>query len=140
MHIRASIRRQPRGDAMTYLAARNLITGGAFGGAMGAAMLGLGAPTRPAALALGTRIGNFSISEEIGRGGSGIVYRAQRCDGAFAQTVALKIAHATSETRLRAKAERATLAQMQHPFIASIFDGGETPDGDIWFAMDLING
>ncbi|MGH9379977.1 MAG: tetratricopeptide repeat protein [Thermoanaerobaculia bacterium] len=91
----------------------------------------------------GRRIGAYSLLRPIGRGGMGVVYEAERADGAFEQRVALKLltaALAGTDARLRFLAERRILAGLQHPAIAGIVDGGVTEDGTPWFAMEHVEG
>ncbi len=105
-----------------------------------------GAEARPAAPA--THIGPYRLAEEVGRGGMGTVYRAERADGQFEQTVALKLlpaglASAGSVERFRA--ERGILARLEHPRIARLIDGGVTGAGLLgrempWLAMEFVDG
>ncbi len=91
----------------------------------------------------GRRIGNYRLVERLGHGGMGVVYRAERDDGMFSQVVALKLIR---KSRLRANAkarflrERGILAEMKHPHIAHIVDGGLVDDGEPWFAMEYVDG
>ncbi len=94
-----------------------------------------------ASLAPGTRIGLFSIVAPIGMGGMGEVYLAERSDAGFVQRVALKLLRidAMPNAALFAS-ERRMLAQLEHPAIARLIDGGITPEGRPWMAMDYIEG
>jgi serine/threonine protein kinase/Flp pilus assembly protein TadD len=88
-------------------------------------------------------VGPYVILESIGHGGMGAVFRARRVDGAFDHEVALKLLHLDMETpqmRARFIAERQLLAHLQHPNIATLFDGGVTDEGRPFFAMELIDG
>lgn len=85
-----------------------------------------------------SRLGPYRIGALIGRGGSSLVYRAERCDGAFSQTVAIKVAR-NGAAADAARHERDHLARLSHPFIARIFDAGVT-DGTHWFAMEFVDG
>ncbi|MBR0346009.1 MAG: protein kinase [Rudaea sp.] len=72
----------------------------------------------------GWRIGNYRLVECLGRGGMGVVYRAERDDGAFSQEVALKLIRSSklrADARARFLRERAILAQMKHPNIAHLW-------------------
>lgn len=89
------------------------------------------------------RIGSYRLVRELGRGGMGSVWLAERSDGEFAQRVALKLiklgmdsAHVQSQFRR----ERAVLARLQHPNIAQLIDGGVDERGRPWFAMELVEG
>jgi eukaryotic-like serine/threonine-protein kinase len=88
------------------------------------------------------RIGPFRIEREIGHGGMGTVYLAERDDGQFRQRVALKLVRVAGSDPLvqRFLQERQILAELEHPGIARLLDGGVTPDGAPWFAMEFIEG
>jgi serine/threonine protein kinase len=90
----------------------------------------------------GRLIGHYRVLAEIGRGGMGIVYRAVRDDDVFRKTVALKLVHggAGREYLRRLGQERRILAQLQHPNIATILDGGTTDEGQPYFVMEHIEG
>jgi serine/threonine-protein kinase len=94
------------------------------------------------ALAPGTRLGAFRVVRELGRGGMGVVHLAERDDGEFQQQVALKSmvdrdSAAGSELFRR---ERQILAGLHHPNIARLLDGGRADDGQLWFAMEWVDG
>jgi len=88
----------------------------------------------------GSVVGHFRIEAVIGRGGSSVVYRAQRNDGTFAQTVALKILRPDPRRRESFERERNILGGFHHPGIALILDGGETAAGESWYAMEYVIG
>jgi eukaryotic-like serine/threonine-protein kinase len=91
----------------------------------------------------GTRVGPYRVQGEVGRGGMGSVYRARRADGAFEQTVAVKVVRRgldTADVLLRFRQERALLARLEHPHIARLLDGGVAPDGRSWLALELVDG
>ncbi|HEX2444256.1 MAG TPA: serine/threonine-protein kinase [Vicinamibacterales bacterium] len=92
----------------------------------------------------GDRIGPYRIISEIGRGGMGRVLLANRDDGQFDQQVALKIVGGGfpggGEIMRRFLRERQILARLQHPNIARLLDGGMTPDGRPYFAMEYVDG
>jgi serine/threonine-protein kinase len=91
----------------------------------------------------GDRIGPYRLIREIGRGGMGRVFLADRADGQFEQQVALKLVRSGQyggEIRQRFLRERQILAQLQHPNIARLLDGGVTPDGRPYFAMEYVRG
>ena len=118
-------------------AAERFATGGAIRGRLASALIG----TDAGVVAAGTRIGAFEIREPIGRGGMGAVYRAERVEGGFEQTVAIKLLQASDPTtRARFGAEMEILARLQHPDIARPVDGGETRDGRLYLAMEYIEG
>ena len=92
-------------------------------------------------IAPGTEIGSYRIVREIGRGGMGAVYLAER-DG-FHQQVALKIIKRGMDTEAivrRFVMERDVLASLNHPNIARLLDGGTTADGLPFIAMEYVEG
>src|SRR5436190_23398606 len=89
------------------------------------------------------RIGPWLLEAEIGRGGMGAVHRARRDDGAFAQTVAIKLVRpelASDILRQRFLAERRILAGLVHPNIAHLIDGGATPEGVPYLVLEYVAG
>lgn len=93
--------------------------------------------------AVGLRVGAWRLEQEIGRGGMGAVFRAERADGEFAQSVAVKLLKRgmdSDEIVRRFERERAILARLAHPNIARLLDGGVTQDGRPWFAMERVDG
>ncbi|MEX1181817.1 MAG: serine/threonine-protein kinase [Gemmatimonadota bacterium] len=100
-------------------------------------------PGGPAGLREGSVVGHYRVLRELGRGGMGSVYLAERADDAFRQTVALKVvqpAFLTDETRRRFHAERQILADLAHPGIARLLDGGSTDDGVPFVVMEYVDG
>ena len=92
---------------------------------------------------LGRGIGAWKIVGIVGRGGMGAVYAVERSDGAYAQTAALKLIHASADSaasRERFLRERQILARLQHPHIATLLDGGISADGEPYFVMELVDG
>ena len=91
-----------------------------------------------------SRVGPYRILEEIGRGGMGAVYLAERDDDQFRKRVAVKLLPAWSATDAhrvrRFVEERQILAALEHPDIARLLDGGVTADGLPWFAMEYVEG
>ena len=91
----------------------------------------------------GHRIGPYRLLKEIGRGGMGTVYLAERGDGQFKKRVALKLVRRGMDTEdilHRFRAERQILAALDHPNIARLFDGGMTEDGLPYFVMEYVEG
>jgi len=87
--------------------------------------------------------GNYKIIREIGAGGMGAVFLAERSDGEFEQQVAVKIIRqsiADKQITNRFKRERQILASLNHPNIARLLDGGITPDGLPFLAMEYVEG
>jgi eukaryotic-like serine/threonine-protein kinase len=91
---------------------------------------------------IGSRCGPYRIIKEIGRGGIGRVFLAERADEEYRQVVALKIAHdARSAEGLRSfRDERQILATLQHPNIARLLDGGATEEGVPYLVMENVQG
>ena len=92
---------------------------------------------------VGQRLGIYRIIREIGRGGMGSVYLASRDDQEYRREVALKIVKRgmdTSEVLERFRYERQILANLDHPYIARLFDGGSTADGVPFFVMEYVQG
>ncbi len=91
----------------------------------------------------GAAIGAYRLIRELGSGGMAYVWLAERNDGAFQQQVAIKFSRASliragAERRLRA--ERDILAQLQHPHIARLLDGGAVGPGVPYFVMEYVDG
>lgn len=95
-----------------------------------------------AATLAGQQIGHYKILREIGRGGMGAVYEAVRTDE-FTKRVAIKLVKRgmdTDHVLRRFRNERQILAQLEHPNIARIIDGGTTEDGLPYFVMEYVEG
>jgi serine/threonine-protein kinase len=108
-----------------------------------AARLMATAPDGNAHLAAGMRIGPYRLVHELGRGGMGAVWLAERDDGQFQQQVALKLIRLgmdSEHVQHQFRRERALLARLQHPNIAQLIDGGLDERGRPWFAMERIEG
>jgi len=91
-----------------------------------------------------SRVGPYRLLREIGRGGMGAVFLAERDDGQFAMRVALKLMRTGTSTdpRLerRFREERQILARLEHPNIAALLDGGITDDEQPYFVMQYVEG
>lgn len=88
-------------------------------------------------------VGNYKLIRLVGTGGMGNVYLAERDDHRFDQQVAIKILHANhgDESLIqRFQVERQTLANLDHPNIARLLDGGETDDGTPYLVMEYVDG
>lgn len=95
------------------------------------------------ALGTGARIGPYRLVREIGRGGMGTVYLAERADAEFEKRVALKLVRRgmdTDDVLVRFRFERQILASLEHPAIARLYDGGAAPDGRPYLVMEFIEG
>jgi serine/threonine protein kinase/tetratricopeptide (TPR) repeat protein len=92
----------------------------------------------------GGRIGVFRVVRELGRGGMGAVFLAERDDGEFEQRVAIKLLRRLhwQDTALlqRFRRERQLLARLEHPHIARLLDGGLTAEGQPYFVMEYVEG
>jgi eukaryotic-like serine/threonine-protein kinase len=91
----------------------------------------------------GSRVGAYELREELGRGGMGVVYRAERVDGSVQQQVAIKLVRRElldSDMRRRFLLERQTLAAMDHPNIARLIDAAELDDGTPYYVMEFVAG
>ena len=92
---------------------------------------------------VGRRIGPYKVVHEIGQGGMGAVYLAQRADDEYQKQVAIKIVKRGMDTQAilrRFHNERQILANLDHPNIAKLLDGGTTEDGLPYFIMDYVEG
>lgn len=92
---------------------------------------------------IGQRIGAYKVVNQIGRGGMGAVYLAERADNAFQKRVAIKLIRRGMDTDYilrRFRHERQILAALDHPFIARLMDGGATSTGQPYFVMEYIEG
>ncbi len=90
-----------------------------------------------------SHIGHYRLIREIGHGGMGAVYLAERADEAYHKEVAIKLVRyglATPEIRRRFLSERQILAQLDHPNIARLLDGGTTDDGLPYLVMEYVEG
>jgi tetratricopeptide (TPR) repeat protein len=90
-----------------------------------------------------SRIGPYTVIREIGHGGMGTVYLAARSDQGFDKTAAVKLVRRGMDTDFvldRFRNERRILADLDHPNIARILDGGSTEDGLPYFVMEYIPG
>lgn len=88
-----------------------------------------------------TRLGPFQLLQPLGRGGMGVVYRARQLQPVDRE-VALKLLPGALDPAMLAyfEVERHSLARMQHPAIAQLYEAGTTADGRPWFAMELVPG
>jgi|CXWL01.1.fsa_nt_gi serine/threonine-protein kinase len=97
----------------------------------------------PPATMVDRRIGPFRVVAEVGRGGMGAVYRAEREDGTVAQTVAIKLMRrelVDGPALQRFRLERRVLAKLDHANIARLSDAGELEDGTPYAIMEFVEG
>ncbi|MEO6924811.1 MAG: serine/threonine-protein kinase, partial [Bryocella sp.] len=88
-------------------------------------------------------IGPYKLQSLLGRGGTGAVYLAQRADGQYQKTVAIKVIDVPLATELfrdRFRQERQILAGLDHPLIAKLLDGGVSDEGSPYLVMDYVPG
>ncbi len=91
----------------------------------------------------GRPIGPYVLGEEVGAGGMGVVYAAERADGSYKQKVAIKLLRgggSGADDARRMARERQALAHLDHPNIARLLDGGTTPDGAPYIVMEYVEG
>ncbi|HYE15944.1 MAG TPA: protein kinase, partial [Pyrinomonadaceae bacterium] len=89
----------------------------------------------------GQVVGRYRILREIGQGGMGAVFLAERSDGEFEHRVALKVVRRSlADTGLakRFKQERQILASLNHENIARLLDGGVSEDGEPYLVMEHV--
>jgi len=91
----------------------------------------------------GTRVGSYRLTEPIGRGGMGVVWAAVRADDQYQKRVAVKLLPRgleSPESARRFLVERQILADLEHPGIARLLDGGVTEEGLPFLVMELVGG
>src|SRR5450432_31567 len=92
---------------------------------------------------IGTRVGPYRVASILGHGGMSTVYRGERDDSQYHQTVAIKVLqHAAVHPRLRNRlhSERHILATLDHPSIARLIDSGDLDDGTPYLVMEHVDG
>lgn len=100
-------------------------------------------PILPAEPDAPREIGPWRLVAPLGAGGMGRVWLAERADGQYEQTVAIKIAAGIlgdPDARRRAEAERRILASLEHPSITRVIDGGTTVAGQPYVVMEYVDG
>jgi serine/threonine-protein kinase len=96
-----------------------------------------------AGLRAGDRIGPYRLLRELGHGGMGVVWLAERADGLFQRPVALKLPTLALPQRILAERfarEREILAPLVHPNIARLYDAGFAADGQPYLALEYVEG
>ena len=96
---------------------------------------------KPAQGMEGRQLHAYKLIREIGQGGMGTVYLAERVDGAYCKQVAIKLVSPGSnsgEILERFRRERQILASLDHPNIARLIDGGSTDEGLPYFVMEYV--
>lgn len=88
-------------------------------------------------------IGPYRLVSELGKGGMGTVYLAERDDDEYKTAVAIKVLHGgleTPESVARFRDERQIMASLKHPGIVSLLDGGSTEDRLPYLVMEYVVG
>ncbi|PWQ96376.1 serine/threonine-protein kinase [Leucothrix arctica] len=88
----------------------------------------------------GRRLGSYQVVEEIAKGGMGRVYSADRVDGEYQQRVAVKVVELGNVEADLFRRERQTLANLEHPNIVTLLDGGTLEEGFPYLVMELVEG
>ena len=88
----------------------------------------------------GRRLGSYKVVEEIAKGGMGRVYSAERVDGEYQQRVAIKVVELGNIEAELFRRERQTLANLEHPNIVTLLDGGTLEEGFPYLVMELVEG
>jgi eukaryotic-like serine/threonine-protein kinase len=88
------------------------------------------------------RVGAYTLLREVGRGGMGVVWLAERSDGQLKRQVALKLPMLSASDALaeRFVRERNILSQLEHPNIARLYDAGVSPAGQPFLALEYVSG
>ena len=126
-------------QAVRRMLAADASTSGVLDGVLADALPSEAAPADRS----GQAVGAYRLVERIGRGGMGEVYRAERQDAGYAQTVAIKLLRRgldSEDVVRRFVQERRILARLEHPGIARLIDGGMSSDGLPWRAMEPVEG
>jgi tetratricopeptide (TPR) repeat protein len=129
-----------RREVVSLLASHRAAPGGFFQERIRNALTSFhetGGGTHPA------RVGPYRLIRELGRGGMGTVFLAERDDQQYDACVAIKLVRPGMDTEFivaRFRRERQTLARLQHPNISRLLDGGTTDGGVPYFVMEYIDG
>jgi serine/threonine-protein kinase len=114
-----------------------------FAGGAQAAAAAIGDAAAAPVLPPGSRVGPFELVAVLGEGGSSTVFRARRETAGVYQEVALKVLRHglyAPDAQRQFRRERQALAQLRHPGIARLIEGGVTTDGTAYIALDLVEG
>ncbi|MCB1050101.1 MAG: serine/threonine protein kinase [Acidobacteria bacterium] len=109
----------------------------------GSATLEFQLKNNPASFQQPDKLGAYTIERVIGRGGMGTVFLANRCDQTYQKKVAIKWLHhalAQPEAHQRFRYERQILANLDHPNICQLLDGGLDHEDNPYFVMEYIEG
>jgi eukaryotic-like serine/threonine-protein kinase len=103
----------------------------------------LAEPARTPAHSPGEAVGPYWLERELGRGGMGTVWLAERLDRTLKRKVALKLPHqgvAREQLAQRLARERDILSSLEHPNIARLYDAGVSEDGQPFLALEYVEG
>jgi serine/threonine protein kinase len=94
-------------------------------------------------LSIGDRVGRYLVLSSLGAGGMGVVFAAY--DPQLDRKIALKLlrsglAVSSKDARTRLRREAQAIAQLSHPNVVSVYDVGTTDDGDLYIAMEFVEG
>jgi serine/threonine protein kinase len=94
-------------------------------------------------LAIGDRVGRYLVLQTLGTGGMGVVFSAY--DPQLDRKIALKLLRsglqlATKDAQKRLRREAQAIAQLSHPNVVGVYDVGTTDDGDLYIAMEFVEG
>jgi serine/threonine protein kinase len=94
-------------------------------------------------LSIGDRVGRYLVLSPLGAGGMGVVFAAW--DPQLGRKIALKLlrsglARSSKDARARLRREAQAIAQLSHPNVVSVYDVGTTDDGDLYIAMEFVEG
>jgi eukaryotic-like serine/threonine-protein kinase len=125
------------GELRDLLAARDAASRIAF-------LDGMAEPTvLPPSEHAGDVLGGWTLVEEVGEGGMGIVWRAHRSDGRFEGESAVKLlkhGHFDAAAQQRFRREGVILAKLRHPGIAQLLDAGITSRGQPYLVLEFVQG
>jgi serine/threonine protein kinase len=88
----------------------------------------------------GRRLGVYEVICKIAHGGMGKIYSAKRVDGEYEQRVAIKVVEVANLEVALFQKERQFLADIQHPNIVTLLDGGTLEEGFPYLVMELVDG
>lgn len=132
-----------RQEVERLLSARERVPGFLAGPLLGPAPPAFDPIVNPAQGMEGRQLHAYKLIREIGQGGMGSVYLAERTDGAYTKQVAIKLVRPgmnSAEFLERFRHEREILASLDHPNIARLIDGGSTEEGVPYFVMEYVEG
>jgi serine/threonine-protein kinase len=103
----------------------------------------LGRPPEPRATLAGQTLGSYTLREQIGQGGMGTVWRADRSDHRYEGQAAVKLLNVSlisNEAEERFRREGSILARLRHPHIAQLIDAGVSPAGQPYLVLEHVDG